>query len=274
MSVTDNQVVVQTPDPGHRPTGELDLPPQALRRHCPGKSDQAVTPGRNRDAVGLQPGIAGECVADRGFDVERLPTRVAPCGGIPHHALVHTDRHHTDTDSRSAAPATNDRLRLKSIARAYAAGGRGGRAQGPEHRRRVPPQYLWRRDALTGSAPIRMLFSTTSDAGRSRQASSTCRSSAHAGARLCLGGCSGCSRRGDAGRRRPGARPDPHPVPTVSAHGADGSTGAVLRRVAGINAMALGLGVAFLAFGLPPMRRLVPAGRAGRSRRTSRSRGC
>lgn len=39
----------------------------------------------------------------------------------------------------------------------------------------MPPQYLWRRDALTGSAPIRMLFSTTSDAGRSRQASSAAR---------------------------------------------------------------------------------------------------
>jgi hypothetical protein len=35
MSAADIQVVVQTPDPRHRPTDQLDLPAQALRRHGP-----------------------------------------------------------------------------------------------------------------------------------------------------------------------------------------------------------------------------------------------
>src|SRR5204863_9372095 len=109
ISAADSQVVVQTPDPRHRPTGQLDLPPQALRRYDPGQSDQAARPGRNHDAVVTQPGVAGECVGDRSFDVERLPTRLTPCAGIPHHALVRPGRHHTDAASDNTAPVATDR---------------------------------------------------------------------------------------------------------------------------------------------------------------------
>jgi hypothetical protein len=48
--------------------------------------------------------------------------------------------------------------------------------------------------------------------------------------------------------------PSPHMAPTEAQM-------PFFAMLAGINAMALGLGVAFLAFGLPTMRRLVPAGR-------------
>ena len=123
-SAADNQVVVQTPDPGHRPTGELDLPPKALRRYGPGQSDQAIRPGRNHDPVVAQPGVAGQCVADRGFDVERLTTRVAPCAGIPHHVLVRPCRHHSDAPGENTTPATHDRSCLMIIDRVYAAVGR------------------------------------------------------------------------------------------------------------------------------------------------------
>jgi hypothetical protein len=71
---------VQTSDPGHRPTGELDLPPQALRRHGPGERDQAVRAGRYRDAVVLQPGVAAGCCG-RVRRRSRLRCRAPPDDG-------------------------------------------------------------------------------------------------------------------------------------------------------------------------------------------------
>jgi hypothetical protein len=74
--------------------------------------------------VVAQPGVSGERVGDRGFDVERLPTRVTPCAGIPHHVLMRPGRHHTDAASDNTPPVANDRSSLAIMDRAYAAGGR------------------------------------------------------------------------------------------------------------------------------------------------------
>ena len=51
VSATSDQVLVQSPDSGHSPAGQLHLPPEALRRDRPGQCDQAVRPDRLRDAV-------------------------------------------------------------------------------------------------------------------------------------------------------------------------------------------------------------------------------
>jgi len=101
VSATSDQVVVQSPDSGHSPAGQLHLPPEALRRDRPGQCDQAVRPDRSCDAVVSQTGVAGERGSDRGFDVARLPIRIAPCGGIPHAVLVRAGRHHTLDDRGS-----------------------------------------------------------------------------------------------------------------------------------------------------------------------------
>jgi transposase len=115
-SVTDDQVVVQTPDSGHRPAGQLDFPPQALRRHRPGQRDQAVRAGRSCDAMVSQTSVAGERGGDRDFDVQRLPIRIAPRGGIPHHVLVPAGRHHTDALTDNAGPIISDRSGLDIMA--------------------------------------------------------------------------------------------------------------------------------------------------------------